>query len=105
MYTVRMTKDTLLMAVGAFVAMVPFLGFPHTWDTAFLVLAGAATVALGIAVRRSCAKMAPKRERTRAAAKNDESVRGESAPTQKADQVNSPTSTSDSDEQGGYASA
>ncbi len=47
-----MTLDTLIMLAGAFVAVLPFLGFPNTWDTALLVAAGFAIIGLGIVVRR-----------------------------------------------------
>lgn len=47
-----MTVDTLLMLLGTFVAILPFLGFPHSWDTVFFFLAGIFVVALGIIVRR-----------------------------------------------------
>jgi len=47
-----MTKDTLLMLIGAFIALLPFLGFPNSWDTVLLVISGACVIALGIAVRR-----------------------------------------------------
>jgi len=47
-----MTLDALIMLAGAFVAMLPFLGFPNSWDTMFLFLVGVFTIGLGIAVRR-----------------------------------------------------
>ena len=47
-----MTLDTLIICAGAFVALLPFLGFPQSWDTAFFFLAGIFVVGLGIAVRR-----------------------------------------------------
>lgn len=47
-----MTIDTLIMFSGAFVLALPLLGFPASWDAVLLVLAGIATIALGIAVRR-----------------------------------------------------
>lgn len=47
-----MTVDTLIMLSGAFVAVLPFLGFPNSWDTVFFFIAGAFVVALGIIVRR-----------------------------------------------------
>ena len=47
-----MTLDTLIMLSGAFVALVPFLGFPTSWDTALLLLAGIIIIGLGIVVRR-----------------------------------------------------
>jgi sugar phosphate permease len=47
-----MTLDTLIMLSGAFVAVLPFLGFPNSWDTALFFLAGIFIIALGIVVRR-----------------------------------------------------
>ncbi len=47
-----MTVDTLLIFSGAFVAILPFLGFPQRWDTVLFFLAGILVVALGIVVRR-----------------------------------------------------
>ncbi len=47
-----MTVDTLLMLLGTFVAILPFLGFPQSWDTVLFFLAGIFIVALGIVVRR-----------------------------------------------------
>lgn len=47
-----MTVDALLMLSGTFVAVLPFLGFPQSWDTALLFIVGVFVVALGIVVRR-----------------------------------------------------
>lgn len=47
-----MTLDTLIMLAGAFVAALPFLGFPASWDTWLLVIAGLVIIGLGIVVRR-----------------------------------------------------
>jgi hypothetical protein len=47
-----MTLDTLIIGAGAFVALVPFLGFPNDWDTALFLLAGIFVVGLGIVARR-----------------------------------------------------
>ncbi|MBI5456442.1 hypothetical protein HY969_01750 [Candidatus Kaiserbacteria bacterium] len=47
-----MTLDALIMLLGTFVALLPFLGFPNTWDAAILLVAGIIIVGLGIAVRR-----------------------------------------------------
>ncbi len=46
-----MTIDTLIMLAGGFVAVLPFLGFPNSWDTALLFIAGGLIIALGIVVR------------------------------------------------------
>lgn len=47
-----MTLDTLIIAAGAFVGLLPFLGFPNSWDTVLFFLAGVFIIGLGIAVRR-----------------------------------------------------
>lgn len=59
-----MTLDTLIMLSGAFVAVLPFLGFPNSWDKIFFFLAGVFVIGLGIVVRRRLAQKtkAPGRE-------------------------------------------
>lgn len=47
-----MTLDSLIILAGAFVATLPFLGLPNTWDTVLFFLAGVLVVCLGIVVRR-----------------------------------------------------
>ena len=47
-----MTLDTLIILGGAFVAILPFLGFPSSWDSALLFLAGIFVMSLGITLRR-----------------------------------------------------
>ena len=47
-----MTLDTLIMFSGAFVALLPFLGFPQDLDAVFFFLAGIFIVGLGVTVRR-----------------------------------------------------
>jgi len=47
-----MTIDTLIMLSGAFVASLPFLGLPNSWDAALFFIAGLFVVALGIVIRR-----------------------------------------------------
>lgn len=50
-----MTLDALIMLIGAFVALLPFLGFPNSWDNIMFLIAGVLIVALGIVVRRKLA--------------------------------------------------
>lgn len=57
-----MTIDALIMLSGAFVAALPFLGFPNSWDTFFFLAAGIFTIALGIVVRRRLGQRVPKKE-------------------------------------------
>lgn len=47
-----MTLDSLIMLSGAFVATLPFLGFPNSWDSAFFVGVGMFIIILGIVARR-----------------------------------------------------
>lgn len=47
-----MTLDTLIMLAGSLVALLPFLGFPNSWDTVMFFLLGVLVIGLGIAVRR-----------------------------------------------------
>ena len=47
-----MRKDVLIKSGGVFFALLPFLGFPNSWDTVFMVIAGTCVFFLGIAVRR-----------------------------------------------------
>lgn len=56
-----MTKDTLLFVIGGLIAFLPFLGFPHQWDTVFMVLLGASAAAVGVALRRDKRAMAASR--------------------------------------------
>jgi len=47
-----MTLDALIMLAGALVAVVPFLGFPPSWDTWIFFVLGVFILGLGIIVRR-----------------------------------------------------
>jgi len=47
-----MTTDTLIMFAGACVAILPYLGFPNSWDSIFFLILGIFIIALGIVVRR-----------------------------------------------------
>ena len=71
-----MTIDALIMLSGAFVAVLPFLGFPNSWDTFLFVCAGVLTIALGIVVRRRLGRSAKKTDTSaqfaESAARHDE---------------------------------
>lgn len=58
-----MTIDALIMFGGAFVAVLPFLGFPNSWDTFFFLAAGILIIALGIVVRRRLGRAEKKPDR------------------------------------------
>ncbi|HCM43850.1 MAG: hypothetical protein UY39_C0009G0010 [Candidatus Kaiserbacteria bacterium GW2011_GWC2_49_12] len=47
-----MTLDILIIFAGSFVAVLPFLGFPSSWDTVLFFIAGIFVIGLGIAVQR-----------------------------------------------------
>ncbi len=47
-----MTLDALIMLAGAFVVVVPFLGFPADLLRMLFFLAGVVVIGLGIIVRR-----------------------------------------------------
>lgn len=47
-----MTLDALIIFAGGLVAVLPFLGFPSSWDHAIFFILGIFVVVLGIAVRR-----------------------------------------------------
>jgi VIT1/CCC1 family predicted Fe2+/Mn2+ transporter len=50
-----MSLDALIMTAGAFVAVLPYLGFPNSWDTILFLVAGVLIVGLGVIVRRRIA--------------------------------------------------
>ncbi|MEY4747060.1 MAG: hypothetical protein RLZZ416_109 [Candidatus Parcubacteria bacterium] len=60
-----MTIDALIMTAGAFVAVLPYLGFPNSWDMILFVSAGILIIVLGIIVRRRFAHRAHANERPR----------------------------------------
>lgn len=62
LYYSGMTLDALIMLSGALVAVLPFLGFPNSWDKVILVVTGIFIIALGIVVRRRGAAPAAHRE-------------------------------------------
>jgi hypothetical protein len=72
-----MTVDTLIILAGAFVAILPSLGFPVSWDNVFYVILGFFIVALGIAVRRRRPADRPEVKHTHFA----ESLPGQGVPT------------------------
>ena len=52
-----MSRSTVLILLGIFIAIVPFSGFPISWLSFFLPAAGGIIVVIGIGVRT-----APRRE-------------------------------------------
>jgi len=51
-----MSLDALIILAGAVVAILPFLGFPSSWNHALFFIAGLCVIALGIVVRRRLGK-------------------------------------------------
>ena len=47
-----MTLDTLIILSGALVAVLPYLGFPSSWDKVLFLILGIFILGLGIALRR-----------------------------------------------------
>lgn len=47
-----MTLDAAIILVGALIGLLPFLGFPNSWDTVMFFILGIVLIALGVAVRR-----------------------------------------------------
>ena len=47
-----MGKETLIIFLGAWVAVQSFLGFPLLWDEVMLAVLGVAILALGISLHR-----------------------------------------------------
>lgn len=47
-----MTLDASIMLTGALIILLPFLGFPRSWDDMIFFVLGVIVVALGIVVRR-----------------------------------------------------
>ncbi|HUO56015.1 MAG TPA: hypothetical protein VMU27_01075 [Candidatus Paceibacterota bacterium] len=59
-----MSLDALIMLAGALVAVMPFLGFPLSWQVWIIFLLGVIIIGLGIAVRRKGAQV-PERKQSR----------------------------------------
>lgn len=47
-----MSIDTLIMLLGVLTVMLPYLGFPSSWDRLLYVLIGLGVITLGVVVRR-----------------------------------------------------
>lgn len=60
-----MTFDAVIMAFGAFVAILPFLQFPQDWTSFFSFVAGIVIIGLGIAVRRRGLRHSPSSDQER----------------------------------------
>jgi len=48
-----MGKDVILMLLGAWVALLPFLGFPSSWDKVLFLASGVIIISVGISIRRA----------------------------------------------------
>ena len=47
-----MSLDTFIIVLGALLAILPFLGFPITWQHPIVFILGVLVIAAGIAARR-----------------------------------------------------
>lgn len=47
-----MTKDLMILGLGVWVILVPFLGFPNSWDTFIFVISGILIIVLVLLLRR-----------------------------------------------------
>jgi uncharacterized membrane protein len=47
-----MGKDVFIMLLGVWVAILPFLGFPGSWDRILLLISGIIIISIGISLRR-----------------------------------------------------
>ncbi len=47
-----MSKEALVILLGAIVALLPFLGLPGSWRTTLLCVCGLVLVLLGVLLRR-----------------------------------------------------
>lgn len=45
-----MPKSRIILAIGFFIALLPFLGFPHTWESFFEIVGGLGIVGLSLAI-------------------------------------------------------
>ena len=54
-----MTLDALIILAGTLVAMLPFAGFPNSWDTVIFFFLGLLVIGLGIVVRRRTDDLKP----------------------------------------------
>jgi hypothetical protein len=46
-----MSKEALVILLGAFTALLPFMGLPSSWRTVLMVLCGASLVLIGVLLR------------------------------------------------------
>jgi hypothetical protein len=46
-----MRKELTVMILGAWIALVPYLGFPRSWDEPMLVISGLLLVLVGFLLR------------------------------------------------------
>ena len=66
-----MTKDLIIMALGALVALVPFLGFPSSWDRVILIVSGVFIIGLTFLLRHDLVSHITRIEENRPERKGD----------------------------------
>lgn len=72
-----MTIDALIMVVGAFIATLPFLGFPIRMDNIIMVAAGIIVISLGIIIRRRSVAARARAKRVHTYVESAPQVQGE----------------------------
>lgn len=45
-----MPKSKIILGIGFFIALLPVLGFPHSWESFFQVIGGLGIVALSVLI-------------------------------------------------------
>jgi len=48
-----MGKDVIVMLLGVWVGLLPFLGFPSSWDRILFLISGIILISVGISMRRA----------------------------------------------------
>jgi hypothetical protein len=69
-----MSKEILVIALGVWVAVVPYLGVPGSWRTAILILSGIALMVLGFFLRSETLSRTGKRSAHHTFVENSDAV-------------------------------
>ena len=86
-----MTKDLMVIALAAWVAIMPFLGFPNQWDTVIFVVTGLLIIVLMLMLRRDLVKYV-ERIKSREAERADHVFEESTIPKHNDDSSNTPSS-------------
>lgn len=52
-YFMKMTKEKIIISLGVWLIILPFLGFPDSWKTGLIIATGVVVTYLGALVLRS----------------------------------------------------